>query len=226
VSPTVDADLFKAWGFEQAATEEMIRRETQRANEKAAAAGRTGSAFAANQLCISLLAEVQQKSERILARTRSIFESHGEAPTVDDDRVLRDRFQVLLNQESAAVQAAVFRMDVASQVVTRHAQTNLGDFREKADHEFKLVLASIRTGAASKAKMTEMNFHNSNVQVGDNNTQNNQVTVFRDILAKIDASNHTAAEKAEAKDTLGKFLKHPAVVGTIGALAAHVFKSL
>ena len=226
MSPNIDSDIFDAWSFERDATADLIANENRRALEKANANGRFGTAWAATQLSDVLCPEVEAKAVRLIAKTREIFEAHGEVPTATDDNDLRNRFQKFLEGETAQVQAAVYKIERGGDAATRLAQTILEKLRVQSDHDFKLMLASLRTAAATRTEKSQMNFHNSNVQVGDNNTQNNQIaaTVFRDILTKIDNSQHTEAEKAALKTKLSEFLTHPIIVGTMGAIASKVFK--
>ena len=222
MNPDLDGDIRKSWHYERAQTEGTIRRLTQQAAEKAV--GRGGSSYAVRQLSLALLTEFSEKAARVMANTKQIFESHGEAPTIADEIELRQRYQEFLREESADAQAAIHRENPIEPTVARLTQNELGSFRDQSDHHFKLMLVSLRTTAASKPMKSEINIHGSNVQLGDHNTQNNQVTVFRDILVKIDASQHSEAAKTEAKGKLTELLTHPVIVSTIGALAQSVFK--
>jgi hypothetical protein len=63
----------------------------------------------------------------------------------------------------------------------------------------------------------------SQVMIGDHNVQINQVTFFKDIVDKIDASPAPNAEKEAAKGLLGKFLEHPVTAAVVGQIARAVF---
>jgi len=62
-----------------------------------------------------------------------------------------------------------------------------------------------------------LNAHGA-TQIGNNNTQNIE-NVFASIIEQIDEADATDKEKQEAKSRLGKFLRHPVVVASLGATA-------
>ncbi len=219
----VDEDIRNAWNLDHDRTRDLIATETRRAHEKAAGVGRTGTAFAASELSKALCPAVEAKAQRLILRTKAIFEAHGEEPTAADDGVLRQRLQQLLESESSDVLAAIQKANVGETPVTRMAQQELERVRSRFDQDMKLMLVSLRTTAAAKAQ-TSMNIRDSTVQIGNYNVQNNQVTVFRDIVAQIDASQHTEAEKAAAKSKVTELLTHPVIVSVVGAIAEKVFR--
>lgn len=75
-------------------------------------------------------------------------------------------------------------------------------------------------------KSTTINILNSTgVQVGDYNAQQIQAT-FNELVARIDQSEGTPAEKAEAKSRLAAFLQHPLVTSVLGGAAGAVLGAL
>ena len=63
--------------------------------------------------------------------------------------------------------------------------------------------------------------HSPNAQVGNHNSISTVVNVEK-INAAIDHSNFSAAEKAEAKSRLSKFLDHPIIASIFGGLASTI----
>jgi hypothetical protein len=63
------------------------------------------------------------------------------------------------------------------------------------------------------------------VQIGDGNTQDVRVHVEA-LVRAIDASNGSAADKAEAKTRLARLLEHPLVAAVAGAAAGAAITGL
>lgn len=61
----------------------------------------------------------------------------------------------------------------------------------------------------------------SNVQIGSHNVQDVSVEIGK-LIAAINDSTATEAEKAEAKSLLRKFLEHPLVASVVGGLASTI----
>ncbi|QQB32232.1 hypothetical protein I6I07_16100 [Achromobacter deleyi] len=71
----------------------------------------------------------------------------------------------------------------------------------------------------SAATSTTVNIHDSTgIQVGDHNLMNFQVAI-NEMVKKIDDSNSSPEEKAEAKSRLKAFLTHPLVISIAGGIA-------
>ncbi|AKP89332.1 RIP homotypic interaction motif-containing protein [Achromobacter ruhlandii] len=70
------------------------------------------------------------------------------------------------------------------------------------------------------ASSTTVNIHDSTgIQVGNNNLMNFQVAI-NEMIKKIDDSNSSPEEKAEAKSRLQAFLTHPLVISIAGGIAS------
>ncbi|CUI38023.1 RIP homotypic interaction motif [Achromobacter xylosoxidans] len=72
--------------------------------------------------------------------------------------------------------------------------------------------------ARTEPKTTTINIHNSaGIQVGDHNTMSFRLAI-NEMVERIEGSNASSEEKAEAKSRLQKFLEHPLVVSIAGGL--------
>lgn len=69
-----------------------------------------------------------------------------------------------------------------------------------------------------KLQPASFNINNSQVQIGDHNTQN-IINAIQDLQNKIDAAAATPEEKAQAKGLLSQFLNHPVIVSILGGLS-------
>ena len=69
-----------------------------------------------------------------------------------------------------------------------------------------------------KIQPASFNINNSQVQIGDHNTQN-IINAIQDLQNKIDAAAATPEEKAQAKGLLSQFLNHPVIVSILGGLS-------
>lgn len=83
-----------------------------------------------------------------------------------------------------------------------------------AHYQIKFMKGAI--GEKAKPQQT-INIHSAQaVQIGDYNTQQITATI-QTLVQKIDASDASQDEKAEAKSLLQNFLDHPLVAAVIGA---------
>ncbi len=69
-----------------------------------------------------------------------------------------------------------------------------------------------------KIQPASFNINNSQVQLGDHNTQN-IINAIQDLKNKIDTAAATPEEKAEAKGWLAKALSHPLITSILGGLS-------
>lgn len=86
----------------------------------------------------------------------------------------------------------------------------------KAHYQVKFTKGGI---AAMKQPSHNITINGAqSVQIGDHNTQN-IINSFSELKNKIESSNATAEEKAEAKSLLANFISHPLVTSLLGAAA-------
>ena len=75
-------------------------------------------------------------------------------------------------------------------------------------------------------RTTNIHIESANaIQIGDHNVQH-VTSILQSLIAAIEQSGGSAADKTEAKSRLAEFLKHPAVAATLGAAASTVVKSM
>jgi len=100
--------------------------------------------------------------------------------------------------------------------------------RDLSNWEIEVTRNRSDLASAKPATMQTINVSGGNVQIGNSNTQEIGV-VLAELVATIDSSGASQADRQEAKGHLRRFLEHPLVAAVAGAAAstlmATVFKS-
>ena len=90
----------------------------------------------------------------------------------------------------------------------------------------QLIVKFEKNTGKEVSKSQTFNFHDSsNIQIGDHNIQN-VVSMLQDLTAKIESEEAPAEEKAQAKELLANFLRHPVVVSILGGAGTTLAKQL
>lgn len=104
--------------------------------------------------------------------------------------------------------------------LVRQANCNLGAAGLGLAHWHLDLEKTTAIPPRTSVKTTTVNIHNSTgVQVGDHNLMNFQVAI-NEMIKKIDDSNASPEDKAEAKSRLSAFLTHPLVISIAGGIAS------
>lgn len=223
----MDADLRRqldqVWELERADVGRRISQEVQRANEQAKRSGILNDSTTAAILSQALVPFVDERAVYLIDEIRKVFAAHGNAPAQEERAELVEKFKQTMILKSSDARTAVngLKGPRAISLIDPTAQ-ELTTISAKRTHEIEVMLISLGTNLVRK-NVAAVNVTNSNVQFGDNNLQVNQITIFRDIVAKIDASSAAPAAKEEAKGLLAKFLEHPVTAAVASGMSAAVF---
>jgi hypothetical protein len=175
---------------------------------------------------------LDDKATHLVDSTRKILLAHAIAPSPELRDDLLTRFSTALTQASAHARNLLDGLKQRIQITGLLDPLALksAELQVRRRHDFEIMLAEVATAVRKNETVsnnTSISLTGSqNVQIGDHNTQTNQIVVLRDLISKIEHTNATPAEKAEAKGRLKSFLEHPLVTAVAGGLAASLGESL
>lgn len=226
MDPELERLVNSAWDIEQTRTATLYRQYEQRELAKATARGLGMSNGVIGHVGEAYLTIIDEKAVNLLEGSRKILLAHALTPSIELRNELLERFSTALTQASAHARTLLDGLKQRMQVGNLLDPLALRsvELQVRRRHDFEIMLAEVATALKKPDTVgnnTSINLTGSqHVQIGDHNVQHNQVVVFRDLVSKIEKSDATPAEKAEAKSRLSAFLEHPLVTAVAGGLAA------